>query len=145
MFTRLYYVLNNSRVLYHKLNTNRTVTTKMAMTSTHFIIMLCLLHLLAATFVSAEWMTRRMMKIATDNILQKIEDVSITSCSLKCKQDRMCTAFGTERDMKIGEVGECYMLSDDKETGNQDEMVTRLFVASLFVTKEKKGKYYFGI
>ena len=90
-----------------------------------------LLLLFATTYLTAEWMMRTQKEVTTGNILQMINELSVTSCSLICKRDRKCKSFGTKKDLKFGGLGTCYLLSSDSEIGHQGGLVTSLFVTKV--------------
>ena len=76
-------------------------------------------------------MWRTEQNVATGNILQTFQELSITSCTLKCKRDRKCRAVGTEREIRVGELGECYLLSDKRVDAQQGGLVTSMFVTKV--------------
>ena len=87
--------------------------------------------LLVGTIVTAEWLTKTKKTIAMNNVIARFKELSITTCYLKCNLTKRCSSFGMEKNGMIGEVNECFLLSNDTQAMKGDAMGATM---ALYVT-----------
>ena len=71
----------------------------------------CLLAIiLTMDFTSTDWLEAIKQNVATNRIVQTLEELSFTSCFLQCKRNEYCVSCGME---VMDGVGACYFIRDD--------------------------------
>ena len=102
-----------------------------------------LLSILCTNTTLASFVRKLKQKVHMENVLEKVEG-TLTSCHLKCNLNERCVAYGTKRNILMGEVDDCFLITDDgrnkylaKDHGETIElyvmeMVSKILPISIF-------------
>lgn len=82
---------------------------------------------------AGQWMKKSQEPVKSNNIIEQINEIGITSCQLKCKNNKQCNSFGMEKDVALGGVIDCFLLQKD------DVSSTGYDTKNLYVIKLMKG------
>ena len=94
------------------------------MTILSVLALTLLIHLIKP---SSCWMRKEAKNVKLSNIISKYENIAITSCQIKCDDDKSCKFIGLEEDAQLGDLVDCHHIGKNDISDSQDASI-KLFV-----------------
>ena len=102
--------------------------------------------------VNAEFYTYANQSVKEISVVRRIHGVSVTSCFGKCKQHGKCHGIAFNKQPKLGQLNECFLLNKDvgliadgilNEESKKNQKQIKSKSMFLFVVKEVSNMYDF--